>query len=378
MPGENNSRHSIEMKIHILDHGLVAKSGHHFDYCHSIAQHLVEKGATVTVCAFQGAQPEVGEAFRALGCVFSLGFSRSAFAPTGFGTHAQQALEAIVHQAAAEMEAITGADLWVFPTLTADHLLAFAKTRNTPAMVGLAHTEPNRQHALGGRAWALGCENILQRGLKVRIGAVDPLVRDYLQTYSAGLPIWDMPIPVHGARRTGYPERPRTIGFFGHQRLERGIALIPELARQLLGQGYEVVLQDTRQQFQAQGMISRLHLRGFASDLCAEMTTCDLVVCPMERRNYAHRLSGIAYSAVASGTPVVLPAGTLSAIRAQALGSSCAYVEHTVESILAAVEKLASDYPAHARAADRGATLFRQRHGVEKFVQMLLDEVGRV
>lgn len=363
------------MKINILDHGLIGKTGHHFDYCHSITSHLIDKGATVTVCSFQGAPPEVGEAFRALGCDFSPTFSRSAYTPPNFGAHAHQALDTIAHQTASEMELTPAADLWLFPTLTADHLLAFAQTRNAPVMVGLAHTEPDAQHALGGRAWALGCEKILQRGLKVRIGAVDPLVRDYLQTYSAGLPIVDMPIPVHGAMRAGYLERPRTIGFFGHQRQERGIALIPDLVRQLLGLGYEVVLQDTRQQFQAQGAISRLHLRAYVSDLCAEMTTCDLVVCPMVRKNYTQRLSGIAYSAVASGVPLVLPAGTLSAIRTQALGSSRAYVEHTVEGILAAIRTLAADYPAHARAAERGATLFRQQHGVEKFVQMLLEQL---
>ena len=364
------------MKINILDHGLATQTGHHFDYCHSMAGRLIEKGVAVNVCVFQGAQPEVGAAFRALGCTFTPHFSQFAYAPPHFGAHPHRKLDAIAQQAAAEMNTLAGADLWLFPTLTADHLLAFSLTPNPPAMVGMVHADPHALHALGGRAWALGCDNILQRGLKVRIGAVDPLVGDYVQTYSAGLPIGTMPIPVYGPSRTHYLERPRTIGFFGHQRPERGLALIPNLTRQLLELGYDVVLHDTRQQLQSEGAHPRLHMRAFASDLCAEMAACDLVVCPMDRRSYTQRLSGIVYSAVASGTPFVLPAGTLSAIRTQTLGASCAYVEHTVAGVLAAVQKLASSYPTYAQGAERGARLFRQQHGVDKFVQLLLNEVG--
>lgn len=364
------------MQINILDHGLATKTGHHFDYCHSIARGLIAQGVAVNVCVFQGAQPEVGDAFRALGCTFTPAFSQFAYATPQFGEHPHQRLDAIAQQAAAEMNGLADADLWLFPTLTADHLLAFSLTRTPPAMVGMVHADPNTLHALGGRAWALGCDTLLQRGLKVRVGAVDPLVAEYVQTYSVGLPIGNLPIPVYGPWRTHYPERPRTIGFFGHQRPERGIALIPDLSRQLLALGYDVVLHDTRQQFQSSGHHPRLHLRAFASDLCAEMTACDLVVCPMDRPSYTRRLSGIVYSAVASGVPFVLPAGTLSAIRTQALGASCAYVEHSAEGILAAIQKLAADYPAHARGAERGARRFRAQHGLDRVVRMLLDELA--
>ncbi len=363
------------MKISILDHGLAAKTGHHYDYCHSLAIHLIESGVSVNVCGFQGARPEVGSAFRDLGCKFTPAFSRSPYAAFMPGASGHRTLDAIARRASREMERIAGADLWLFPTLTADHLLAFAQTRNPPGMVGMVHTGPHALHALGGRAWALGCEKVLQRGLKARIGAIDPLVRDLVQTYSQDLPIVNLPIPTHGPSRTSYRDRPRTIGFFGHQRQERGIALIPELSRRLLGLGYELVVHDTRQQLHFENAGSTVQLRAFASDLRAEMVSCDIVVCPMDRANYTQRLSGIAYSALASGVPAVLPAGTLSAMRTLGLGSSCNYVEHTVDGILGAIQRLAGNYPAYAQGAERGAALFRQQHGIEKFVQRLLEPI---
>ncbi len=366
------------MKISILDHGLAAKTGHHFDFCHSLASYLIEGGASVNVCGFQGAQPGVGGAFRALGCKFTPAFSRSPYAAFMPGANGHRTLDAMARRASLEMERISGADLWLFPTLTADHLLAFAQTRNPPAMVGMVHTGPHALHALGGRAWALGCEKVLQRGLKVRIGAIDPLVGDLVQTYSQDLPIVNLPIPSYGPSRTNYRDRPRTIGFFGHQRRERGIALIPELVRHLLRLGYEPVVHDTRQHLQFEEAGSTVQLRGFASDLRAEMVNCDIVVCPMDRENYTQRLSGIAYSALASGVPVVLPAGTLSAMRTLGLGSSCSYVEHTVDGILGAIQKLTGNYSAYARGAERGAALFRQQHGIEKFVQEILAPISCV
>jgi hypothetical protein len=360
------------MKINILDHGLAARTGHHFDYCHTIASHLIEKGVSVNVCAFSGVHPEVESAFRAMGCSFTPKFSRSPYAPLSPGALGHSALDAIARKTAREMESIADADLWLFPTLTADHLLAFSQTSNPPSMVGVVHTAPYSLHSLGGRAWALGCEKAIQRGLRVRVGAIDPLVAEYVQTYSEGLPIANMPIPISGPSRKSYRDRPLTIGFFGHQRPERGIALIPELVRQLLDRGYEVVLHDSRQQFKFDGSDSRLHLRAFVSDLCAEMVDCDIVVCPMDRKSYSQRLSGIAYSAMASGVPVVLAAGTLSAVRALGSGSACIYFEHTVAGILSAIQKLAESYPAYALGAQRGATLFHHQHGIEKFVRMLL------
>jgi hypothetical protein len=170
------------MNITIIDHGLAAKTGHHFDFCHSIASHLIAKGVSVNVCVFQGVHPDVGAAFRSLGCKFTPKFSRSPYAAFIPGADGHRLLDAIARKASLEMERLGEADLWLFPTLTADHLLAFSRTRSPPGMVGLVHTVPHALHSLGGRAWALGCENVLHNGLKAKIGAIDPLVGDLVQT----------------------------------------------------------------------------------------------------------------------------------------------------------------------------------------------------
>jgi hypothetical protein len=136
-----------------------------------------------------------------------------------------------------------------------------------------------------------------------------------------------------------------------------------------------VVLHDTAGHFGAGDARPRLRLLTFVEDLSAEMMSCDVVVCPMEARHYEHRHSGIVWSAVASGLPVVLPKGTLSALRISRLRSSSCYREHSVEGIMSAVARVASDYPSFAAAAERGALLWKKKHGVDRFVQSVLDRL---
>ena len=99
------------------------------------------------------------------------------------------------------------------------------------------------------------------------------------------------------------------------------------------------------------------------------------VVCPMEASRYEHRHSGIVWNAVASGLPVVLPKGTLSAVRISRLRSSCSYREHSVEGIMGAISRVASNYPSFAAAAEQGALRWKKKHGVDRFVQSILDRL---
>ena len=152
--------------------------------------------------------------------------------------------------------------------------------------------------------------------------------------------------------------------------------MIPALVGRLLALGYEVVVHDTMAQLSASSVIPGLRLlTEFVDDLGAAMAHCDLVICPMQFENYVHRMSGVVCCAVASGVPLVFPAGTLSSMRFHPLGSSACYIEHSVEGILQAVATVAADYPFYAKGAKRGAQYWRDNHGVDRFVDRALREI---
>lgn len=361
------------MRIRIFDNGLRSATGHHFDYCLRLARCLTLRGHTVSVWGAYGMQDALFAAFRQFGCQPFALFSHFSHDTLESGEYAVGTLNALAQIAACELAGAEQADLSVFPTLTALQLAAWSRLEHGGPMAGLVHQPPGDEHPLGGALWADAAAQVRARSLPVSIGAIDPLIGESLRSASDALPIFDWPMPLDSSPKQHHLPQIGTIGFFGYQRLERGIALIPALTDALLNAGYSVLIHDTMGQFQPQGAIANLHLiNGFVSDLGAAMAPCDLVVCTMQLEWYRQRTSGIACTAVASGIPLVLPAGTLSAQRYQALGSVACYDGQTVQAVLQAVQTSDLDYPQRAQAAERGARTWHQTQGTERFIDAVL------
>jgi len=362
-------RHPPHMNIDIFDHRLTARTGHHFDFCHGMAKGLEQMGYAVGVYGHQGAEPDVAESFRKIRCSFGGLFSLFDHPIPGPNALPGPELDQLALEIAAEIDRLPPAALHLFPTLTPEHLLAYSfSTRSTP-LLGVVHVEPNFRHPFGNQIWARACERIHQRGLPATIGAMDPVLGDVLRTYSGPLPISELPVPIGAPSRSAAASVARTIGFFGHQRGERGKILLPMLIQQLVAKGYNVVFHDTRAQFDDIAPDPRIRLLPFVDNLDAEMAKCDLVVCLMDPQKYAMRLSGIACHAVAGGLPILLPAGTLSAVRFRPLGSAAFYCEPSVEGVLNAIADMASHYPPYAESAIRAAPLWNRQNGIEPFIQ---------
>lgn len=361
------------MRIHIFDNGLRSATGHHFDYCLRLARCLAQRGHGVSVWGAHGMQADVLAAFREAGCQpFEL-FSHFTHDEPALDADSARTLQALSLKATQELAQAGPADLNLFPTLTALQLAAWSGLEQAGPMVGLVHQAPQDEHPAGEALWSEATTRVHTRGLPVAVAAIDPLIASFMRDVSDGLPVFDWPMPLDGTPKPHYPPQIETIGFFGYQRLERGITLIPALTDALLGTGYQVLIHDTLGQFQPRAAITRLSVvNGFMRDLGPAMASCDLVVCTMQPGRYARRTSGIACMAVACGVPLVLPAGSLSATRYQALESVACYHEQTVQGVLDAVATSQLGYPRRCVAAQRAAMLWRQTQGVEKFVDAVL------
>ena len=365
------------MRIRIFDNGLRSATGHHFDYCLRLARCLAQRGHMVSVWGARGMQDALFAAFRQCGCQPFALFSHFSHDAPGPGVYNLEALEVLAQVTALELASAEPADLSLFPTLTALQLAAWSLLERGGPMAALVHQPPEDDHPLGGELWAEAAARVRTRGLQVAIGAIDPVIGVLLRGAGDALPVFDWPMPLDGSPKQHYLPHIGTIGFFGYQRVERGITLIPALTDALLDAGYRVLIHDTLGQFQPRDSIAKLQLiNGFVSDLGAAMAPCDLVVCTMQPERYRRRTSGIACTAVACGVPLVLPAGTLSAQRYETLGSVALYGEQTVHSVLSAVQISGRDYPQRAQAARRGALLWCQSHGTERFIDAVLAAAG--
>ncbi len=361
------------MRINVFDNGLRQGTGHHFDFCLRLARSLTQRGHTVSVWGARGMPADVTDAFRQAGSEPFALFSHCPHAHDLAIGDTPEALSARSHQAAQELALAGPADLSLFPTLTALQLAAWCALEHAGPMAGLVHLPPEDEHPLSGRLWVQAVERVRARSLPVTLAAIDPLVAAALREASDAAPVFDWPMPLDGTVKSHYAPQIRDIGFFGHQRMERGITLVPPLTDALLAAGYRVLIHDTLGQFRPRAAIPNLTLlNGFLRDLGSAMAPCDLVVCTMQSALYTRRTSGIASMAVACGVPLVLPAGCLSAARYQALDSVVCYSEPTVPSVLEAIARCQNGCAARGLAARHAAQAWRENQGMEKFVDALL------
>lgn len=360
------------MQINIFDSGLIGRTGHHFDFCHAIASRLDRKGHGVRIWGAEGANSDLSDEFKKINCAFSGLFSPFAHAPAGIVQNSFDHLEVFARTGASELARAAKADMCLFPTLMPLEFLAYSISERPAPMLGIVHVEPNFQHPHAGRIWAMASDCAGRRNLHVTLGVVDPIIGDFLKTYGGCAPIVETPIPIDGQPKPHRADRLRTVGFFGHQREERGLAMIPAIVDRLLASGYKVVVHDTRGRINSTFANPNLRvLTSFVNDLNHEIANCDLVICLMQWEKYIHRISGIVCHAVANGIPFVLPASTLSAMRFAHLGSSVCYQENSVDGVMEAIEKVGSEYPKFARGAQHGATLWSEKHGAEKFADVI-------
>lgn len=365
------------MRVSLLDHGLRRRTGHHFDLTLGLARRLLRNGHATEVHGHRRADPEVGAAFSSEGIAFHRSFSGSVQSPSQYGPEAGSAWQRQLEQTAGELQPAVNADLCLFPTLTADLLAAYTALASPPNMIGLVHQLPEQKHPNAQSSWAAACEQARCRRLPVHLAAIDPLLGEALRPGSGGLPILDLPVPIGAVPRASVPVALRRVGFFGHQRPERGSHLLPALVQGLLDLGFEVTVHDSRGRIRSDAPHPRLRLLGaFVEDLGAVLRECDLVVCPMDPSRYDLRVSGIALHALACGVPFLAPAGTLCLRRWEATGCCAAFKEGSPASILAAVLAAAGAYPALAQAAAREALAWNAANGEGRFLEAALAAAG--
>lgn len=359
------------MRIHLFDAALRYATGHHADWALRIAAALARRGHEVAVWGAVGLDPALAQAISGPGVRCEGLFSH--FAPDGVEqVSVPDGLLALAATAGREIETAGPADLRLFPSLSALHLAALATVERQSPVSGMVHLNLAQEHAGATALWEWALPKLRERHAALKLGAIDPAIGEPFRTLPLAWPVEDWPQPIDGVVLPA-SDRLRTIGFFGHQRPERGVTLIPALTDRLLRAGYRVIVHDSRGAIRSGSSIPGLKLiRGFVRDLAPVLGECDLVVCPMDVEPYRLRTSGIASLATACGRPLVLPEGTLSARRFLPAGAVGCYAEPSVEALMATIEDMAAHHAQRSAAALRAAADWAQTQGVERFVDAVL------
>lgn len=363
------------MKINILDAGIRHKSGHHFDYNLKLSRHLAQIGHDVHVYGYSGMDDEVAEAFALHGGLTRL-FGTYQYCPADeYDWFAPDLVRYHVESAAIaeDLRAVREADFWIWLTLEPQHLNACVARGVRDPMVGCVYWDPGvESRSLAAQLWRDALMAARREQLAFTLASVESEMRHRFTLVRGQVPFVVVPHPVDGPPIPEPKTALKRIGFFGHQRGEKGSDLMAPLIERLIAEGYAVTFQNSNAEFQMPD-VPELELLGYVDDLAEPISRCDLVILPYEIGKYAARGSGILVECLALGVPVSAPVGTLPARTIEQFGLGPLFGAVRPDVIYRAIKSAERTYPALAARSFNVAQQFVRRNGVARFASALLS-----
>lgn len=371
------------MKISLLDPGLKSVVGHHFDLDLRLARVLTQRGHEVAVHGALDLSPRLVAKAEEVGMELNASFSIQTYRSPGVDNRPANRLRRLLQrpqvqhsvidiyrswarQTADELAAIPEADLWFWPTLAPYQFdAATAQSRNVRQAGGL-WWQPRFPFEVGARSWQQTAHRVGEAVSQFFVGCYDDAILRACKSYSPQLEMYRLPTPHDGTVNLRQPTEMKRIGFFGHQRPSRGIDLLPELVHALLDRGFEVLLQDSSQSLRGKIDHQRLEFLPFIDDFSAQLVRCDAVIWPSRWEAYLHSCSGVVSECIASGVPVIMPAGCLPAELAARFNCGTFFCDYSCESIIGAVDELNAGFTFAWAAAQLASEAWRAENGTER------------
>lgn len=217
---------------------------------------------------------------------------------------------------------------------------------------------------------------------------------DYQAVLGVPTVVLPLPQPVARQHRVRAAGRAPTVAFLGHQRPDKGYALVPALVRHLLARhpGSEILVHngaggempaETAELTAMAEAEARFHLALFPAngqDWQQLLDLADLIVLPYRPEFFANAYSAILSEALAQGIPVVVPEATTLATQLTSFGGGgTRFGAWTPDAIAAAIDRAMAQIDLLEERARAGAALWRRTHGPAAALDAILGlapEVG--
>ena len=310
------------MKINVLDAGLCYRVGHHYDYDLKLIKHYSQTGHDVHVYGHAGMSGEVIGDFRKFGGVTKLFGTHPYKTPDNYDWYAGEIVQ-YRHESASiakELRAVREADIWIWPTLRAQEVDACAARGIKVPVVGCVYWEPGVElRSIGAMLWRDALLSAQEEGLRFTLASVEAELRHRFMPILANGRFAVVPHPVDGPSIPEPKNELKRIGFFGHQRKEKGLEMMNALLSRLVGEGYQITFQNSDHDSPLPD-VPGVDLLRYVENIAVPIAECDLVVLPYDVQQYRARGSGILMECLALGIPATAPVGTLPGRTIERLG----------------------------------------------------------
>lgn len=362
------------MKINILDAGISYRAGHHYDYGLKLFRHYTQAGHDVHVYGFSGMTDEVERDFRELGPVTKLFRAQQYRYSSEYDWYAPEIVQYRRESAsfAEDLRSVREADVWLWPTILAQQIDACATVGVKAPVVGCVYWEPGIEaRSVEAMLWRDALLAAEEAGLRLTLASVESELRHRFMPIVANGRFNVLPHPVDGPPIAEPKSALKRIGFFGHQRDEKGLRMMKPLLSRLVGDGYKITFHNSDRDCPVPN-VAGVDMLEYVEDIAVPIAECDFVVLPYDVERYRARGSGILMECLALGIPVTAPIGTLPARIIERLGVGPLFTANSTDLIYRAIKAAKRRYPAFAANAHRVAGEFCRRNGVAPFASALL------
>lgn len=366
------------MKINILDAGIRYRAGHHYDYGLKLARQLSSEGHDVHVYAGVDLQDDAEADFQAV-CAISKLFNAFPYqdpeqADFYAGELVQHSRERV--SLAQDLMSVREADLWIWPTMRPQEIEACVWRNVTVPMVGCVYWDPGIEaRTIEAMRWRAALIAARDRGLKLSLASVESELRHRFMPILADRIFAVVPQPVDGPPIPEPKAKLQRIGFFGHQREEKGSAVMEHLVSQLVSEGFAITIHNSYTHAEIPS-IPGVDTLGYVEDLSIPISQCDLVVLPYDVERYRARGSGILVECMALGIPVTAPFGTLPGRIIERFGVGPLFNARAKSAIYRSIKFAEQNYAKYAANAHRTALQFSRQNGVARFAADLIKASG--
>lgn len=362
--------------INIIDPGLINLVGHHFDLDLKICRELHQLGYTINIYGSIQSQQNLIEKFKPYGtyhAIFRVGpyVNVEAIDPIAGGYIAfTQHSGFLAH----DLKLVSTPGDWIFPSIFAAHVNACAMLKIKNKICGIVHLPIDSKYAQDDVYWRYSILHAASNCDNLRLGVIEPeLFFEYQNIGGDKIKIDILPIP-YDSTSIDLPKKNelKVIGFFGHQRNEKGIRDLNNLALSLANENYSVILHNCMNHSNSPAHKNIISL-GFVDDLSSQIAQCDCVVLPYRMKEYKSKGSGILYDALAAGVPVIAPANTAPGRWLMKSNSGVLFNEQRTASIMNAIQHLALHFSSFHKNAIEYKAVWKKDHGIHPFISKFIS-----
>jgi glycosyltransferase involved in cell wall biosynthesis len=275
-------------------------------------------------------------------------------------------------QTALDLEGIRKADVWIWHSLFADQLRASALVRPDAVISGVIHMPP--RGAVQRLIWRHAFRSARSASLALgTVGTIEPNLTRAFAPLAGRTHLETLPLPHSVSSPLSVPKTLlKTVGFFGYQRHEKGIAHLESLVNEFLANDFNVIVQDSGDGVRFSTKSPGLRRYGYVSELAPLMKEAEFVILPYDPGAFARKCSGIASFAIACGIPVLAPDRTAIAQVLKRYDTGLVYAD--LADIVPLMMKTRANYSEYADRALHAATLWAGENGIEKHSRALTGE----